>query len=85
MNTTVTDVLDWTTSLADAKTLDLIRQAGQLGLDLIADQADELFWLVVAMLDPSAVAQMPELSDVQVQQELLTLARDLNMLAGLAV
>jgi hypothetical protein len=31
------------------------------------------------------VAQMPELGDVQAQQELLTLARDLNMLAGLAV
>jgi hypothetical protein len=85
VNTTVTDVLDWTAGLADAKTLDLIRQAGQLGLDLIADQADELFWLVVAMLDPSAQTQMPELSDVQVQQELLTLVRDLNMLAGLAV
>jgi hypothetical protein len=85
VNTTVTDVLDWTTSLADAKTLDLVRQAGQLGLDLIADQADELYWQVVAMLDPSVVAQMPELSDVQAQQELLTLARDLNMLAGLAV
>ena len=60
-------------------------QAGQLGLDLIADQADELYWQVVAMLDPSVVAQLPELGDVQTQQELLTLARDLNMLAGLAV
>jgi hypothetical protein len=85
VNTTLTDVLDWTASLADAKTLDLIRQAGQLGLDLIADQADELFWQVVAMLDPTVVTQLPELGDVQVQQELLTLARDLNMLAGLAV
>lgn len=85
VNTSVTDILDWTASMADAKTVDLVRQAGQLGLDLIADQADELFWLVVAMLDPSAQTQMPELADVQVQQELLTLVRDLNMLAGLAV
>jgi hypothetical protein len=85
VNTSVTDVLDWMAGLADAKTLDLVRQAGQLGLDLIADQVDELFWLVVAMLDPSVVTQLPELGDVQVQQELLTLARDLNMLAGLAV
>jgi hypothetical protein len=85
VNTSVTDILDWTASMADAKMLDLIRQAGQLGLDLIADQADELFWLVVALLDPSAQAQLTELSDVQVQTELLTLARDLNLLAGLAV
>jgi hypothetical protein len=85
VSTSVTDILDWTASMADAKTLDLVRQAGQLGLDLIADQADELFWLVVALLDPSAQTQLTELSDVQVQTELLTLARDLNLLAGLAV
>lgn len=85
VHTTVTDVLDWTAGMADATTLDLIRQAGQLGLDLIADQADELFWLVVAMLDPSIPGQVPELGDAQVQQELLTLARDLTLLANLAV
>jgi hypothetical protein len=93
VRTTVTDILDWTASTADAKTLDLVRQAGQLGLNLIADQADELFWLVMAMLQPSmppgnplaAQQQMVELGDTQVQAELLTLARDLNLLANLAV
>ena len=93
VRSTVTDILDWTASMADAKTLDLIRQAGQLGLNLIADQADELFWLVMGLLQPSmppgnplaAQQQMVELSDVQVQQELVTLARDLNLLANLAV
>jgi hypothetical protein len=97
VRSTVTDILDWTASMADAKTLDLVRQAGQLGLNLIADQADELFWLVMAMLQPSvppgappgtlpaARDQMAELSDVQVQTELTTLARDLNLLANLAV
>jgi len=85
VRTTITDVLDWTTSMADATTLDLVRQAGQLGLDLIADQADELFWLVVAMLDPAIQLQVVELGDDQVQQELLTLARDLTLLANLAV
>jgi hypothetical protein len=85
VHTTVTDILDWTASMGDAKALDLIRQAGQLGLNLLADQADELFWLVVALLDPAAQAQMQELGDAQVQQELLSLARDLNALANLAV
>jgi len=85
VHTTITDVLDWSAGLADATVTDLIRQAGQLGLNLIADQADELFWLVVAMLYPGAAAQMPELGDAQVQQELLTLTRDLNLLANLAV
>jgi hypothetical protein len=85
VHTTITDVIDWTASMADATTLDLVRQAGQLGLDLIADQADELFWLVVAMLDPAISLQVPELGDAQVQQELLTLARDLTLLANLAV
>jgi hypothetical protein len=97
VRSTVTDILDWTASMADAKTLDLLRQAGQLGLNLIADQADELFWLVIAMLQPSVPPgapsgtqpapqdQMVELGDAQVQTELLTLARDLNLLANLAV
>jgi hypothetical protein len=93
VRTTITDILDWTSSMADAKTLDLVRQAGQLGLNLIADQADELFWLVVALLQPAlppgtqpaAQDQMAELGDAQVQTELLTLARDLNLLANLAV
>jgi hypothetical protein len=93
VRTTITDILDWTSSMADAMTLDLVRQAGQLGLNLIADQADELFWLVVALLQPAlpkgsqpaAQDQMAELGDAQVQTELLTLARDLNLLANLAV
>lgn len=85
VQTTVTDILDWTASMGDAKANNLIRQSGQLGLNLIGDQADELFWLVVAMLDPSAQAQMQELGDAQVQTELVTLSRDLNLLAGLAV
>jgi hypothetical protein len=93
VRSTVTDVLDWTASMADAKTLDLIRQAGQLGLNLIADQADELFWLVMALLQPqmpvgnppAAQQQVVELGDAQVQTEFLTLARDLNLLANLAV
>jgi hypothetical protein len=97
VRSTVTDVLDWTAGMADAKTLDLVRQAGQLGLNLIADQADELFWLVIAMLQPRVPLgappgtlpapqdQMVELGDAQVQTELLTLARDLNLLANLAV
>jgi hypothetical protein len=93
LRSTITDVLDWTTSMGDAKTSDLLNQAGQLGLNLIADQADELFWLVIALLQPPAPggfqpapqSQMQELGDVQVQTELLTLARDLNLLANLAV
>jgi hypothetical protein len=97
MRTTITDILDWTASMADAKTLDLLRQAGQLGLNLIADQADELFWLVMALLQPhvppgaptgtlpAPLDQMIELGDAQVQTELFTLARDLNLLANLAV
>jgi hypothetical protein len=85
VHTTVTDVLDWSAGMADATVTDLVRQAGQLGLNLIADQADELFWLVVAMLYPGAAAQMDELGDAQVQMGLLTLARDLNLLANLAV
>jgi hypothetical protein len=85
VHTTVTDVLDWSAGMTDATVTDLIRQAGQLGLNLIADQADELFWLVVALLYPGASTQMTELGDAQVQAELLTLARDLNLLANLAV
>jgi hypothetical protein len=85
VHTTITDVLDWSAGMADATVTDLVRQAGQLGLNLVADQADELFWLVVAMLYPGAATQMAELGDAQVQTELLTLARDLNLLANLAV
>jgi hypothetical protein len=85
VHTTITDVLDWSAGMADATVTDLVRQAGQLGLNLIADQADELFWLVAAMLYPGVAAQMAELGDAQVQTELLTLARDLNLLANLAV
>jgi hypothetical protein len=80
---TVTDILDWTASMADAAALDLIRQAGQLGLNLLADQADELFWIVIGLLYPGT--QMTELGDAQVQTELITLARDLNLLANLAL
>jgi hypothetical protein len=83
VRTTVTDILDWAASMADAKTLDLLNQAGQLGLNLIADQADELFWQVLAILYPGTL--MVELGDAQVQTELLTLARDLELLADLAV
>ena len=43
VTTSVTDILDWTAGLADGKTLDLVRQAGQLGLELTAAQADGLF------------------------------------------
>ena len=51
--------------------------------NLIADQADELFWQVLAIFYP--VTLMVELCDAQVQTELLTLARDLELLADLAV
>ena len=53
----------------------------------------ELFWLVMALLQPqmpvgnppAAQQQVVELGDAQVQTEFLTLARDLNLLANLAV
>jgi hypothetical protein len=82
---TLTDILDWTASMAGAPELELVRKAGQLGLNLIADQADELFWLVIALLYPNPGAGLAELTDAQVQAELLTLARDLELLADLAV
>ena len=93
VRSTITDILDWTASMGGAKMSDLLNQAGQLGLNLIADQADELFWLVIALLQPPAPpafppapqSQVPELGDIQVQTELLTLARDLNLLANLSV
>lgn len=80
---TVKDLLDWASDLAGGSGYDLLRQAGQLGLDLLADQADELFWIVATLLfDPPD--QIPELSDTQVQIELRSLARDLSALADLS-
>jgi hypothetical protein len=81
---TVADILDWAQNLAGPTSADYLRQAGALGLNLICDQADELFWLVVAMLDPIATAQIAALGDTEVQLELLSLATDLNTLANLA-
>jgi hypothetical protein len=81
---TVADILDWAQSLAGPTSSDQLRQAGALGLNLICDQADELFWLVLAMLDPTATAQIPALGDSEVQLELSSLATDLNTLANLA-
>jgi hypothetical protein len=78
---TVKDLLDWASDLAGGAGYDLLRQAGQLGLDLLADQADELFWVVAALLENPP---MPELSDTQVRLELLSLARDLSALADLS-
>jgi hypothetical protein len=78
---TVKDLLDWARDLAGGAGYDLLRQAGQLGLDLLADQADELFWVVAALLENPP---MPELSDTQVRLELLSLARDLSALADLS-
>lgn len=80
---TVKDLLDWASDLAGGADYDLLRQAGQLGLDLLADQADELFWIIVTLLyEPPA--QVPELGDTQVQIELRSLARDLSALADLS-
>lgn len=81
---TVADILDWAQNLAGPTSADYLRQAGALGLNLICDQADELFWLVLAMLDPTATAQIPALGDTEVQLELVSLATDLNTLANLA-
>ena len=67
---TVADILDWTQILAGPSSSDQLRQAGALGLNLICDQADELFWLTMAMLDPTATAQIPALADTEVQLEL---------------
>jgi hypothetical protein len=82
--TTVADVLDWAQNLAGPSSSDQLRQAGALGLNLICDQADELFWLTMALLDPTATAQISALADSEVQLELLSLATDLNLLANLA-
>ena len=81
---TVADILDWAQNLAGPTSADYLRQAGALGLNLICDQADELFWLVLAMLDPTVTAQIPPLGDTEVQLELFSLATDLNTLANLA-
>jgi hypothetical protein len=81
---TVKDLLDWAAQLSDASALDVIGQAGQLGINLLADQADELFFIITAILtkanaNPPTVQQ--ELYDPQVQLELRSLARDLSGLA----
>jgi hypothetical protein len=81
---TVADILDWAQNLTGASNSDLLRQAGALGLNLLCDQADELFWLVLALLDPTATAQIPALADSEVQLEMFSLATDLSQLANLA-
>jgi hypothetical protein len=81
---TVADILDWARNLAGPTSSDQLRQAGALGLNLICDQADELFWLALAMLDPTASAQIAALADTEVQLEISSLATDLNTLANLA-
>jgi hypothetical protein len=81
---TVADILDWAQNLAGPTSSDQLRQAGALGLNLICDQADELFWLALAMLDPTASVQILPLADTEVQLEVSSLATDLNLLAKLA-
>jgi hypothetical protein len=76
---TVKDLLDWAAQLSDASALEVIGQAGQLGINLLADQADELFFIIAALL--AKVDAQRELRDPQVQLELLSLARDLSALA----
>jgi hypothetical protein len=79
---TVKDLLDWASDLSGAAGLDAIRQGGQLGLNLLADQADELFFIIEAILQGNNTAiSIPELFDPQVQLELRSLARDLDGLA----
>jgi hypothetical protein len=78
---TISDVLGWATDLASGSGYDLLRQAGQLGLDLLADQADELFWIVGGIL---ARPPLPALGDAQVALTLGNLARDLSALADLS-
>ena len=57
-------------------------RGGQLGLNLLADQADELFFIIEAILQGErTVIGLPELFDPQVQIELRSLARDLSELA----
>jgi hypothetical protein len=79
---TMKDVLDWASDLSGAAGLDAIRRGGQLGLNLLADQADELFFIIEAILqgDPAAIG-LPELFDPQVQRDLRSLARDLSEFA----
>jgi hypothetical protein len=76
----VKDLLDWAAGLSDAAALDAIGQAGQLGINFLADQADELFFIILAILARANV-QPRELRDPQVRLELLSLARDLSELA----
>lgn len=79
---TMKDLLDWASDLSGAAGLDAIRQGGQLGLNLLADQADELFFIVEAvLLAKPANVDVPELFDPQVKIELRSLARDLSELA----
>lgn len=91
---TVYDILDWATTLA-SDTPRVMSAAGQLGLNLLADQADELFWLIEAMYgglryeteDVSITRDrsLPSaLTDAQVEREFVALARDLDQLAELA-
>jgi hypothetical protein len=77
---TVKDLLDWAVELSDASAVDVIGQGGQLGINLLADQADELFFIIIAILAKADV-QPRELRDPQVQLELLSLVRDLSELA----
>jgi hypothetical protein len=79
---TVKDLLDWASDLSGAAGVDAIRRGGQLGLNLLADQADELFFIIEAILQGKRNAiGLPELFDPQVQIELRSLARDLKELA----
>jgi len=83
---TVADILDWARTITTSSAMDQIRTAGALGLDLICEQAEELFWLVLSMLDQSVTAtQLPELGDAQVQIELVATLYDLDQLASLAM
>jgi hypothetical protein len=92
---TVADILDWAQNLAGPSSADLLRNAGALGLNLLCDQADELFWLVLAMLDPTILAPsgtspgpvtgpITALADTETQLEVASLATDLNTFANLA-
>jgi hypothetical protein len=79
---TVKDLLDWASDLSGSAGLDAIRRCGQLGLNLLADQADELFFIIEAvLLGNAATVSVPELFDPQVKLELRSLARDLSELA----
>jgi hypothetical protein len=84
VRTTVADILDWAKNLTGPSAYDQLRQAGALGLNLLCDQADELFWLALAMLDPTVTPPITALSDTETQLEIYSLATDLNQLANLA-